>query len=137
MYIYIQMQQNYWCSQFWNPSQFWHDVACFTNHSKYSVNDTNDKRHTCMQAHKNRSSHLHPCTLHLIIWNVYQGEKPDKNFRPLNSNQHTSHDTIVCSIEGREGGKKGREKSLIRIYRMPSWFPPGLAICKSSFQCAF
>lgn len=71
--------------------------------------------------HVCRHTHLHPCTLHLIIWNVYQGEKPDKNFRPLNSNQHTSHDTIVCSIEGREGGGgKGRDKSLIRIYRMPS-----------------
>lgn len=60
--------------------------------------------------HVCRHTHLHPCTLHLIIWNVYQGEKPDKNFRPLNSNQHTSHDTIVCSIEGREGGGKGKRQ---------------------------
>lgn len=82
------------------------DVACFTTIPNIQLMIPNDKRHTCMQAHKNQSSHLQPCTLHGIIWNVYWGEKPERNFRPLNSNQHTSHDTIVCSIEGREGEKK-------------------------------
>lgn len=95
-----------------NPSQSQHDVACFTTipNIQLMIPVTNTI-HVC----KHTKISLHIC-IHALYTKsfgmLYWGEKPERNFRPLNSNQHPCHDTIVCSIEERESaGKKKEERS--------------------------
>lgn len=119
-----------------NPSQSQHDVACFTTipNMQLMIPMTNGI-HVC----KHTKISLHIC-IHVLYTKSFGMCIEGKNLKGTLDlwTQHPCHDTIVCSIEERESAeKKGGEKSLIRIYRMPSWFPLGLAICKSSFQCAF
>lgn len=122
-----------------NPSQSQHDVACFTTipNIQLMIPVTN-AIHVC----KHTKISLHIC-IHALYTKSFGMCIEGKNLKgtldlwTLISTLVMTQSSAVLKRERESAEKKGREKSLIRIYRMPSWFPLGLAICKSSFQCAF